>query len=214
VKHSFDGDHLVAVSGLLTRAPTRRRTLTMSLAWAAGHMATAGVITLGLWYARGSLLGGLLGQLDVLVAAMLVVIGLVGLVLELRVIHAHRHAHGAVEHEHAHTHLLGRLGLHRHKAMLGIGIVHGIASNDELLVLLAAGLGVSSLAGLLAGVGVFSVGVVAGMVLFGVALTAPLLASRKESVRRGVSLAAAVLSLGYGLAMLGGFGGWNPFGLG
>jgi high-affinity nickel-transport protein len=201
VKHSFDGDHLVAVSNLLARAPTRRRTVTMSVAWAAGHMLTAGLLTLALWQAR-DLLGAWAQHLDLLVAAMLIAVGAAGLVLELRVIHTHRHAHGPAEHEHAHTHLLGRWGRHQHKAMLGIGVVHGIASNDELLTLLAAGLGVTSLAGMLAGVGVFSAGVVAGMVLFGLALTAPLLGPRRERLRRSVSLGAGLLSVGYGLAML------------
>lgn len=207
VKHAFDGDHLVAVSSLLSRAESRRRTVTMSLSWAAGHMLTAGALTVALFLFRDRLPLGLFAQLDVAVAAMLILVGILALVWELRLIHTHAHAHGGVVHAHTHLHLLGQ---HRHSAMAGIGIVHGIASNDELLLLLAASLGVSSLGGLLAGVGVFSAGVVVGMVLFGLALTAPLLRARREGVRRAVSVAAALLSLGYGMAMLAGFPGWNP----
>lgn len=206
VKHAFDADHLLAVSNLLGRAPTRRRTVTMSAAWAGGHMLTAGLLTVALFLLRDTLLAAWLAHLELAVAAMLVLLGAAALALELRLVHRHRHAHGGVEHEHHHMHV----GRHHHGAMLGIGVVHGVASNDEMLLLLAAGLGVTSLGGLLAGVGVFSVGVVAGMVAFGLALTAPLLRPRAARVRRAVNMAAALLSLGYGLALFAGFPGWNP----
>jgi high-affinity nickel-transport protein len=204
VKHAFDADHLVAVGNVLIRAPDRRRTVTYSAAWAVGHMLTAGLLTVGLFLARDALPAALLARMGLLVAGMLVAIGLAALVAELRVVHAHRHAHGGAEHAHAHAHWLGRLARHRHGTMMGIGVVHGVASNDELLTLLAAGLGVTSLGGLLAGVGVFSLGVVAGMVLFGLALTMPLLRARGERLRRGASVAAALLSVGYGAWMLAG----------
>ena len=100
--------------------------------------------------------------------------------------------------------------------MLGIGIVHGLASNDEILVLLIASFGMASLTieGLLVGVGVFSLGVVAGMILFGLGLSYPILRWGDAKVRRVVNVATALLSIAYGIYLLAGFEGINlfPFG--
>ena len=100
--------------------------------------------------------------------------------------------------------------------MLGIGIVHGLASNDEILVLLIASFGMASLTieGLLVGVGVFSLGVVAGMILFGLGLSYPILRWGDAKVRRVVNVATALLSIAYGTYLLAGFEGINlfPFG--
>ena len=100
--------------------------------------------------------------------------------------------------------------------MFGIGIVHGLASNDEILVLLVASFGLATLTieGLLVGVGVFSLGVVAGMILFGLGLSYPILRWGDVKVRRIVNVVAAALSIGYGLFLLAGHEGINllPFG--
>jgi ABC-type nickel/cobalt efflux system permease component RcnA len=199
VKHAFDPDHLVAVGNFVTRAPSARRAARLGLWWALGHMATAGVLTIGLFLARDQLAAGFLDQLDVyVVAPMLLAIGFAALAMEARA-HTHRHRHGSVEHEHAHAHLFGDRA---HRALLGIGLLHGLASNDELLLLLTASLGVVSLAGLLAGVGAFSVGVVAGMVLFAAAFALPLVRARSDHVRRAVNVAAGATSLAVGASML------------
>src|SRR5437867_9471975 len=43
-KHSYDADHLVAVSNLITRSGSIRKTSLISVSWAAGHMVTAAII--------------------------------------------------------------------------------------------------------------------------------------------------------------------------
>ena len=223
VKHAYDADHLAAVSNFLGRSTSVREATRLSLFWAAGHLVTATAVMLVLWFAGRELLGGLLARLDLLVAFLLVAVGAVALLWELSLVHRHAHAHahahghghGHASHEHAHLHLLGRLrrraGLEggEHRALLGIGIVHGIASNDELLLLFTTALGVTSLAGMLAGVVVFSAGVVAGMVLFGVALSYPLLRWGRARVHRAVNLASGAASLALGLWLLAGLGGFN-----
>ncbi|MEE9163447.1 MAG: hypothetical protein V3U17_01445, partial [Thermoplasmata archaeon] len=84
------------------------------------------------------------------------------------------------------------------------------ASNDELLLLLVVALGVTSLGGLLVSVTAFTIGVVVGMILFGVGMSYPLLRWRKEGVRRAVTVAAALLSLVYAVLLLLGWGLPNP----
>src|SRR5439155_1132000 len=83
----------------------------------------------------------------------LLVIGVIGLLWEFNVFHVHEHWHGLVQHRHFHTWLHGHLTTHgEHKTMFSIGIVHGLASNDELLYLLVVALGVATLGGILVGV--------------------------------------------------------------
>ena len=218
-KHSYDADHIVAVSNLLARSTTVRRATTMSVSWAAGHMLTASVITVTLFLAGSVLLVPYLSHFELAVAVMLLMIGSLGLAWEfgllqrvrpflrrLGVVHEHPHEHSSKVHRHTHVHL-GRYK--DHGAMFGIGIVHGLASNDELLVLLLAALGVATVPGLLLGLGVFTFGVVVGMIVFGVALSYPKLRWGDAKVLRAVNIAAAVLSIVYGLLLLAGFEGIN-----
>ena len=208
-KHSYDADHLVAVSNLLTRSQSLRRTSLMSVSWAAGHMATATVITILLYTFRETLLHEFLDNFELAVAIMLIVIGVLGLLYEFGLLHRHPHAHpdegsDGKEHVHAHAHGWNR---REHRAMFSIGIVHGLASNDELLILFVSALSVTTLAGLILGVAGFSAGVVIRMISFGLALTRPLGRGSEKRVRRAVTLIAGTLSILYGALILLGFGG-------
>jgi hypothetical protein len=202
VKHAYDADHLAAVGVFLGRATSARDALRLGLHWGAGHMLTAGLLTIALFLARDHVLSMWLEPLELVVAATLLLVGLATLAWET-VAHEHAHRHGPLEHSHRHVHLLGRLlGTDGHRAMLGIGLLHGLASNDELLLLLTAGLGVASLGGLLAGVGAFSVGVIAGMALFVGLLGLPLVRARAHQVRRAVNVVAGAASIAVGASML------------
>jgi high-affinity nickel permease len=205
-KHSYDADHLVAVSNLLTRSKSLGRTAWMSVSWAAGHMITATIVTVLLYALRETFLPAFLTHLEFAVAVMLVVIGVLGILIEFNLLHRHLHRHESEEHIHTHLHL-SRSGEHR--AMFGIGVVHGLASNDELLILFVASLSVTSLAGLLGGVGVFSLGVVLGMVLFGFGISYPLSRWGDTRVRRAVNVVAAILSISYAAFLFLGFEGVN-----
>lgn len=205
-KHSYDADHLVAVSNLLTRSRDLRKTSLMSLSWAAGHMITASLITIVLFTFRETLLRDFLTHVEFIVAVMLVAIGVLSLLLEFGILHSHVHRHEAGDPEHAHVHLAR---FTEHRAMFGIGVVHGLASNDELLVLFVASLSVTSLLGLLGGVGVFSVGVVLGMILFGLGVSYPITRWGSVRVRRVVNVTAALLSLAYAAYLFLGFEGLN-----
>lgn len=232
-KHSYDADHLVAVSNLIVRSPSTLSTARLTTTWAAGHMLTASLITIILFSFKETVLTGLLDNLQLLVVLMLFTIGFFGIFSETRYYHEHIHRHFWGEHSHPHYHTTILAGLRRlffgggrkearvvddddsdgdaHKAMLGIGIIHGLASNDELLILITISLGVTSLLGLILGVGIFSIGVVLGMLLYGVGLTYPMLRFGRTRVRRIVNVSVAVISVIYAVLLLLGFEGWNPF---
>src|SRR5207302_115095 len=76
-EHSYDADHLVAVSNLITRSGSIRKTSLISVSWAAGHMVTAALITVLLYAFRQTILSDVLAHLDVLVAVMLLLIGVI-----------------------------------------------------------------------------------------------------------------------------------------
>jgi len=194
IKHSFDPDHLLAVSNLLARSKSLKETARMGISWAFGHMATAVIVT-SLLFAFREHLAPILEHFELLVAAMLILLG----VISLRQVHMHKHAHAGLMHEHLHIHDDHK---HLHKHMFGIGIIHGLASNDELLVLITATLGLASFIEIIAGIVMFSAGVVAGMLLFSLVLTYPLIKSSSRKIVKLVNVIAGVLSIGYGAAIL------------
>lgn len=209
-KHSYDADHLVAVSNLIARSPSIRRAGLMSVSWAVGHMLTAAILTVVLFTVGRPVLLEFLEQMEVAVGIMLLLIGVLGLLWEFNMFHIHEHWHGVAKHTHLHSRLHGHLSKHgEHKTMFSIGIVQGIASNDELFVLLVVALIVATLGELLLGVAVFSLGVVAGMVLFAVGLNYPIVRWGGRRVRRVVNVAVAVLSIVYAVLLFAGYGGFN-----
>ena len=216
IKHSFDADHLVAVSSLLTRSPTIRNTAGLSFSWAIGHMATASIITIILYTFKETLFKDFLANLDILVPAMLIVIALLTIAFEFNIIHIHRHKHADTnsniekEHSHIHSHILGSTK-RDHGAMVGIGFIHGIASNDELLLLLTLTLGFQELLGILLGVGIFTIGVIIGMIGYAISINYPIQKWGTKRVTRVVNLSIAGVSIFYAFWLLAGIDGLNIF---
>src|SRR2546429_3617882 len=102
-KHSYDADHLVAVSNLITRSGSIRKTSLISVSWAAGHMVTAAIITVLLYAFRQTILSDVLAHLDLLVAVMLPLIWAIGLPPEFYVLHLHAPWHCLVHNPHFQT---------------------------------------------------------------------------------------------------------------
>ncbi|MBI4020676.1 MAG: hypothetical protein HY369_00365 [Candidatus Aenigmarchaeota archaeon] len=188
LRHSLDADHLLAVSTSAARAQTLRGALASGSSWAAGHMLTAVAVTILLLVFKDAVLSRFLGQMEAVVAIMLIGVGIV----TLKGLHAHPHHHGRLVHSHPHKHA-GETHDHRH--LLGMGVVQGLASNDELLVLVSIGL--SSVLGLVAGIAVFGAGVLGGMLLF-----SGLMRTAAARFRTPLVAGSAGLSIVYGALVL------------
>lgn len=199
-KHSYDPDHLIAVSNILSKTRSFRESVQISVSWALGHMLTATIITITLFYFKEFFLTKLLEKFDLLVGVMLVVLGILTL-NDLRRAHYHKHAHTTQNRSHFHPHS-GEDRKHTHRHMFGIGIIHGLASNDELLLLLTVSLSISTLPGLLLGVLLFSIGVVLGMVAYGLIFSYPLIKARADAIKKAIILVSGTLSIIYGIAMI------------
>ena len=198
-KHSYDADHLIAVSGILRKIKSFKSSVRIGFSWAAGHMITAAIITIALFAFKDSILKFILPHFEKIAGIMLVVLGIISLKDAFR-FHFHRHKHGSVIHSHLHSHKKNAPD-HSHRHIFGIGIIHGLASNDELLVLLTASLGLATIGSILMGIVFFSLGVVLGMVLFCAILSYPLIKMSRAKTYRVFSLGTGALSVAYGFLM-------------
>lgn len=196
-KHSYDADHLLAVSNLLSKTKSLRNTIKMSLSWSAGHMLTASIVTLILFYFRGYVISHFLSYFEYAVAVMLVVLGIFSLT-NFNLSHFHKHKHGKKSHIHYHTHSKLEES-HYHKHMFGIGIIQGLASNDEMLTLFVVSLTLTTLPGILAGVFIFSLGVFVGMILYSIGMNYSIVKFGDDKVRKVVSFGSGIFSIGYGI---------------
>ena len=174
IKHAFDADHVLLVSNFLSRTKRLDESLNISLNWGVGHMLTAGIITLFIFYNVNSRpVVMLLEIFEIIIASIMVVMGIISLTIGIPLQHKHEHNHDGIKHEHVHTHRVGgfiKKDLKAHHASFGVGIIHGLASNDELFIVLILGLGIGSVTTLLGALFLFSTGVVLGMMLFSILL--------------------------------------------
>ena len=174
IKHAFDADHLLVVSNFLSRTKRLDESLNISLNWGIGHMLTAGIITLIIFYNVNSYpVVMLLENFEIIIASIMIAMGIISLTIGIPLQHKHEHNHDGIKHEHVHTHRVGGFinkDLKSHHASFGVGIIHGLASNDELFIVLILGLGIGSVTTLLGALFLFSTGVVLGMMLFSILL--------------------------------------------
>jgi hypothetical protein len=214
VKHAFDADHLVAVSSLLTRQHALGRTTGLAASWAMGHLLTAAMVSALIYFVADAFLLRWIGRMETLVPIMLILVGLLGLGMELKRLHIHRHRHVPEGPAHQHFHVHVRPG-HQHGAMAGIGVVHGLASNDELLLVLLVGLGAGAWWQVLLGVALFSVGVLIGMVAYASGVHTLTRRSGLPWMPAALGVTFSVLSIAYAVYLLAGGAGltlltWQP----
>lgn len=179
-KHSYDADHIIAVSNILRKVESIKSAIKVGFSWAIGHMLTVTIITILLYTFKEHLLNGVLPHFEKIVGIMLVALGVISL----------KDAFFHNKNQHIHKHILG------------IGIIHGLASSDELLMLFTAYLGITTLGGILLGMGFFSLGVVIGMILFSFIFTYPIIKLHSNRIYRIFSLLTGAVSLSYGTSMI------------
>lgn len=165
--HAFDADHIMAVTSLSSRLPSRAAALPICLRWSIGHgtslmLLGCAVLLLGMTIPESLARGA-----EVVVGGLLVLIGVLVLYdLHVRRIHVHFHQHhGHPPHAHWHSHRHHDHHWHRHGATL-VGFVHGVAGSAPLLALLPMAQLDSPAMGL-AYLVTFSLGVLLAMVVAG-----------------------------------------------
>ena len=226
LQHATDPDHLVAVATILTRERRFADGALIGVLWGAGHMTTltiVGAIIIGLKLTVTPAVGG---SLELVVAAMLIVLGVLRLRDAVRgldtvpaghlvadhdhgggagVVHSHPHAHGTEHsHEHAHVHpsrWLGKLGWRSGwpaGRALVVGAIHGLAGSAavSLLVLATLRSTTSAVVYLL----IFGIGTIIGMTVLTALMAFPVsMALRYRRARQALALCAGVGSIAFGL---------------
>jgi high-affinity nickel-transport protein len=226
LQHATDPDHLVAVATILTRERRFADGALIGVLWGAGHMTTltiVGAIIIGLKLTVTPAVGG---SLELVVAAMLIVLGVLRLRDAVRgldtvpaghlvadhdhgggagVVHSHPHVHGSEHsHEHAHVHpsrwlrkLGWRSGWPAGRALV-VGAIHGLAGSAavSLLVLATLRSTMSAVIYLL----IFGIGTIIGMTLLTALMAFPVsMALRYRRARQALALCAGVGSIAFGL---------------
>ena len=230
IKHSLDVDHVAAVSTLLLRSPKITHTIKMSIFWALGHTLTAGIVTVILFLMKDVFLSSFLAGFELIIAIMLILIGTITLILEFNTFkgvqkpHSH-HFHFSKKNRHpSHSTSIngqdgngilkpepnGLLRINNNIVAIAlIGILQGLASNDELLIILAFTLNFNNLLKVLIGIVLFSLGVTVGMVGWSSLLNLPNIKGKQEKIIKWLNVSIAIIAILYGVYILLGGEGIN-----
>jgi cytochrome c biogenesis protein CcdA len=209
--HSFAPDHLAAVSIFVTRRPGWRGALGLGARWGLGHSVV--IVTWGsaLVISGATLPDRFASYAERLVGLTLIVLGVLALWRAHR-LHGHWHTHNGVRHWHVHSHQSAgerageRVGAphpeahrHEHGAMLGIGMLHGLAGTGALVVALPVAASATASRAVLF-LAAFGLGTIGAMALFGAAAGWLMRgASRVSSlVHRGAIAVAGLVSIAVG----------------
>jgi ABC-type nickel/cobalt efflux system permease component RcnA len=210
LRHALDADHLAAVSTFASEEKSLLRSSMIGISWGMGHTAALLVFGLAVAAFRLALTPRLAQVLEFIVGLMLIGLG-ANVLFKLwkgSALHAHSHSHDGVEHKHLHVHVAEPRHEHPHQHQhrtlrvggrpFMVGVVHGLAGTAALMMLVVGTLPSLLLAAIY--ILVFGVGSIGGMVVMSVLISVPLAiaASRLRMVERGIRIAAALFSLGFG----------------
>jgi high-affinity nickel-transport protein len=225
LQHASDPDHLVAVATIVTRERRFLDGALIGVFWGLGHMTTVTVAGAILVALNLTLPAPLTTGLELVVAAMLVLLG----VLRLRdaarglggvatghmaaehdhggpaAVHSHPHVHAGHVHSHPHLHPSpplvgaterGRDGLAARAIVMGA--VHGLAGSAAIALLVLATL--HSVASAVAYLLVFGLGTITGMTALTAVMAYPVsLALRLSWVRPALAVGAGAGSIAFGV---------------
>ncbi len=230
IKHSLDVDHVAAVSTLLLKSQKFTQTIKMSIFWALGHTLTAGILTIILFLMKDLFLSSFLAGFELIIANMLILIGIITILLESNAIkvvkkpHSHHFHFSKKNRNPSHSTSIngqessgilkpesnGKLRINNNFVAIAlIGILQGLASNDELLIILAFTLNLNNLLTVLVGIVLFSFGVTIGMIAWSSLLNLPKIKGKQEKIIKWLNISIAIIAIVYGIYILIGGEGIN-----
>jgi high-affinity nickel permease len=226
MRHATDPDHVIAVTTIVTNHRSSSRAALIGAFWGVGHTATILIVGAGIILFNLVIPVRLGLSMELSVAVMLIILGLVNITGFLRsipgtengeaeVVHAHPHTHGGLVHTHVHSHththpnddaslawmdrIFGKSDLYQYIRPFIVGLVHGLAGSAAvaLLVLTTIRNAHWAVAYLL----VFGVGTIAGMMLITMSIASAFNIVGRGRLRfsRRLALASGLLSLGFGV---------------
>lgn len=190
MRHATDPDHVIAVSTIVSRSRSLRAAAPVGIFWGVGHTTTVFLVG-GAIIAFGLVVPPRLGLgMEFSVALMLIGLGAWRLVTSWKKPHTHDQQD-----------TLPVAGRFRMRA-LGIGFIHGLAGSAAVALLVLGTIRQPAWA--MAYLALFGVGTMVGMALVTMAMAIPLMltAQRFAKIHRGIGVAAAMLSVGFGLFLV------------
>ena len=228
MRHATDPDHVIAVSTIVTREHSVRRSALTGIAWGIGHTLTILAVGGAIILFRITLPPRLGLAMELAVGVMLIVLGLknLGGLLTWTAKRAgispeaqkpEYHAHGEYVHVHGHAHTHGhphdpaktplaaldrwfqRFGIYQFVRPLMIGTIHGLAGSAAVALLVLST--ISNPRWAIAYLAVFGFGTILGMMLITLMLgsTFALGQRRFAHLGRHFGVAAGLISLAFGV---------------
>jgi high-affinity nickel-transport protein len=219
LRHATDSDHVVAVTAIVSRTRTARAAIAVGALWGLGHTATI-LLVGGAIVLFGIVIPPRIGlSMEMSVAAMLVVLGVMNLTGALRRIRdkAHSASHATPNGNRGADFGLGLGGIVR---PLVVGVVHGLAGSAAVALLVLATMRDPVWA--IFYLSMFGVGTVLGMMLLTATMAVPIaaVAQRSGQLERLLVSATGFVSISFGLflayrvgildGLLVGVPAWNP----
>lgn len=211
--HGLGPDHLAAITALNAASGSdSRRLLFFSTRFALGHAAVLALAGLATYYFRVSLPAGWEHGFELATGWLLIVSGaalLLGMASGRLTVHSHAHEHADGAHRHFHAHLFAARE-HRHahgKLAATLGGLFALSGTRSLLAVVPAALATTAVVSFFR-VGVFSAGIVAGMLAYG--LVAGRAFGRLEG-KSGLAPARAAFALSGALCLAAGIAGVAGF---
>ena len=201
LQHSLDADHIAAVSSIVSKHKSIKKSTLIGAAWGIGHTTTLLLIGIVVIVLRISIPERISQFFEFVVGLMLLYLGAALLkTIFVDKVHLHRHDHDGVSHLHLHSHKHSSRHDHLHKPFL-VGIVHGMAGSAGIMLLILATMN-SVTEGLLFTL-TFGIGSILGMMATGAAIGIPfLLAGNNTRYLQVFMFCVAFITIGVGVSVV------------
>ncbi len=202
IEHSFEGDHVVAVSTIVSKNKSIRRSSTLGALWGIGHTITLLLVGLVILNFRLVIPQNIALILELFVGIMLVTLGLFFIKRIIsRKIHLHQHSHIKKSHFHFHSHKSTNNHKHEHQSLI-TGMIQGLAGSAALMLLVLTTVNEISLGVLY--LLIFGLGTILGMFLVGLLVGLPVVftKSRFENGGRIIEFITSSISVLFGISII------------
>lgn len=206
VKHAFEADHIAAVSTIVSKHKSIKKSSLTGILWGFGHTISLLAVGLIVLLLKIKIPEKIALSFEFIVAVMLVILGFnVLITINKNKIHLHKHEHGKEQHIHFHSHKLTKQHQHEHFSLnksLFIGLVHGLAGSAALSLLVLAAIN-SILLGLFY-ILIFGIGTIIGMAFITSMISLPfaLISGKLEKTQTFLMISAGFTSTILGFILM------------
>jgi len=222
MRHATDPDHVIAVTTIVANQRKHSKAALIGAFWGVGHTVTIFIVGAGIILFRLVIPVRFGLSMELCVAIMLIILGLMNLTgfkraiprLDGAVTHTHSHTHGHFSHSHPQAHesradeqtplapldrAFWSVGLYQYVRPFIIGIVHGLAGSAAVALLVLAT--IQNVHWAIAYLLIFGVGTIAGMMVITVSIASAftMVGKGRQKFSHRLGLASGLLSLCFGL---------------